>query len=72
VQDGVNGRIVPVGEAAALADAMGSLLDDAAWRALAGAARPSVARFAWPQLVDRVEFELRSIAAARPDARRER
>lgn len=63
VRDGVNGRLVPVGDAAALAGAMRELLDDERWRQLAAAARPSVARFAWPDLVTRVEAELATLAA---------
>ena len=61
VQDGVNGRLVPVGDAEALAAAMRDLLDDATWRALAGAARPSVEKFSWPRLVDEVESELEAL-----------
>ena len=64
VQDGVNGRIVPVRDPGALAAAMQDLCDDSRWPSLTGAARPSVARFAWPALVDRVEAELIRIAAA--------
>ncbi len=64
VQDGVNGRIVPVGDPRALAAAMRELLDDSAWCALAAGARPSVERFSWPRLVDQVESELEALAAA--------
>jgi rhamnosyl/mannosyltransferase len=63
VQDGINGRIVPVGDVAALAAAMRELQDDEAWRRLAAVARPSVARFAWEHLVTRVETELAELVA---------
>jgi glycosyltransferase involved in cell wall biosynthesis len=61
VEDGVNGRLVPVGDPEALAAAMRDLLDDATWMALAGAARPSVEKFSWPRLVDQVESELEAL-----------
>ena len=69
VQDGVNGRLVPVGDATALAAAMRDLLDDGTWRRLAAAARPSVARFGWPALASRVESELSSLVAGRRGSR---
>jgi glycosyltransferase involved in cell wall biosynthesis len=63
VQDGVNGRVVPVGDEGALAAAMTALLDDSRWGAWARAARPSIAAHAWPALVERVESELAAVAA---------
>ena len=63
VADGVNGRLVPVGDVEALRQGMEELLDDAIWSKLAGSTRASVARFAWPQLVDRVEAALLEVAA---------
>ncbi len=64
VRDGVNGRLVPVGDTAALGAAMRELLDDARWRALAGAARASVSRFGWPEIISRVESELGALASS--------
>jgi glycosyltransferase involved in cell wall biosynthesis len=61
IEDGINGCLVPVGDAQALRRAMESLLDDVTWSRLAHAARPSVVRFGWPRLVQQVEEELRSI-----------
>ena len=65
VQDGVNGRLVRVGDVEGLASALGAFCDDATWQRLAAAARPSVSRFAWPELVARVERELSAVAASR-------
>jgi glycosyltransferase involved in cell wall biosynthesis len=68
VQDGTNGRLVPVGDPAALAGALREMLDDPTWRRMADAARPSVARFAWPDLVTRVETELATLVGTPSDA----
>jgi glycosyltransferase involved in cell wall biosynthesis len=65
VRDHHNGRIVPVGDPEALAQALRDLCDDATWQRLADATRASVAAFAWPALVDRVEAELVRLAATR-------
>jgi glycosyltransferase involved in cell wall biosynthesis len=61
VHEGVNGRLVPVGDPQALAAAMRDLFDDSTWLRLAAGARPSVERFSWPRLVDRVEAELEAL-----------
>lgn len=61
VTDAENGRLVPVGDAVALRRALEELLDDPTWARLARAAQPSVARFAWPQLVGRVEAALAAV-----------
>jgi glycosyltransferase involved in cell wall biosynthesis len=61
VRDGVNGWIVPVGDADALAGALLALRDDEVWRARAGAARAAVADCAWPALVARVESALAAL-----------
>jgi len=66
VQDGVNGRLIPIGDAAALAGALREMLDDAAWRRLASGARASVERFSWPDLVTQVERELGALVAPLP------
>jgi glycosyltransferase involved in cell wall biosynthesis len=63
VQDGVNGRLVPVNDPRALCAALEGLLDDDAWSRLMHATRPSVVRFSWPELVAQVESELRDIVA---------
>ncbi len=65
VADGVNGRLVPVGDVEALRRGMEELLDDATWSRMASRTRPSVARFGWPQLVARVEAALLEVAARR-------
>jgi len=65
VEDGVNGRLVPEGDVGALRRGMEELLDDATWSRMASQTRPSVARFGWPQLVDRVEAALLEVAARR-------
>lgn len=59
-----NGLLVAVGDTESLASAIRALADDSLWGELAAKARPSVARFAWPALVDRVEAELARIVAA--------
>ena len=58
VHDGVNGRLVPVGDVERLAAALREVGDDALWRAWAAQARDAVTRFDWPQLVSQVETEL--------------
>lgn len=58
VEDGMNGRLVPVGDPDALAAALRELIDTPRWRALAAGARRSVQRYAWPQLVLDIEREL--------------
>ncbi|MFQ5599014.1 MAG: glycosyltransferase family 4 protein [Candidatus Krumholzibacteriia bacterium] len=73
VEDRVNGRLVPVGDADALCEALREMQDDATWRRLAAAARPSVERFGWPHLVRSVQRELRAhvepaLASGRGDA----
>lgn len=65
VQDGVSGRLVPVGDAERLAAALDELRDEATWRRWSKAARRPVSDFAWPALVERVEAELSAVAAAR-------
>jgi len=58
IEDGVNGRLVGIGDTRGLARAFEDLLDDSTWRRIAGATRNSVARYDWPRLVDRVESAL--------------
>jgi glycosyltransferase involved in cell wall biosynthesis len=56
VTDGRDGFLVPVGDAAALADRVGALLDDAALASRMGeAARASAARFAARAVIERYE-----------------
>ena len=56
IQDGVNGRLVPVGDAEALAAAIGALLDDpAAARRLAEAGQKSVEKFRAADVVRKYE-----------------
>jgi glycosyltransferase involved in cell wall biosynthesis len=56
VQDGLNGLLVPAGDAAALAAALRRLLDDGELRGrLAAAAAPSVERFAPARVYGRLE-----------------
>jgi glycosyltransferase involved in cell wall biosynthesis len=68
VRDGVNGRLVPPGDPAALAAAMRELQDDACWRRRAAAARPSVTQYRWPDVVERVERELTALLPAQTGA----
>jgi glycosyltransferase involved in cell wall biosynthesis len=68
VRDGVNGRLVPVGDAGALAQAMREALDASVWRHWAQAARPAVQGAGWPALVDRVEAELQALVTGRNGA----
>jgi glycosyltransferase involved in cell wall biosynthesis len=63
VQDGVNGRLVPVNDVASLARALQELQDDSTWSRMAAATQASVARFGWPQLASRVESSLAEIVA---------
>jgi glycosyltransferase involved in cell wall biosynthesis len=58
IQDGVQGRLVPVGDVEALAAALREAQDDGRWRRWAVAAPAAVQRFDWPQLVAGVESEL--------------
>ncbi|MTV25483.1 glycosyltransferase family 4 protein [Nitriliruptoraceae bacterium ZYF776] len=54
-RDGVQGRLVPPGDPAALADAIGALLDNPALRAaMAGEGRRTVADYDWPVVAQRV------------------
>ena len=55
VEDGVTGRLVPYGDEATLADALGGLLADPALRARMGAAarERAFARFSWDAVVER-------------------
>ena len=55
VRDGVEGLLTPVGDAGALADALGRLLDDEALRRRLGqAGRQRAMEYAWPAVADRV------------------
>jgi rhamnosyl/mannosyltransferase len=64
-QDGVTGRVVPAGEAAALAGALRTLLADRALRHVMGmAARQRAAsEFSLPVMVGRIENLYRSLGA---------
>jgi len=68
LQDGVHGRIVPVGDPERLAAALREVCNDTVWRAWAGQARNAVARFDWPHLVQQVEAELTAMSG--PETRR--
>jgi glycosyltransferase involved in cell wall biosynthesis len=65
VEDGVNGRVVPYDDAAALVRALDQLLSDAALgRRLAARAREQVAeRYGWPRLVDQTLAVFDEVAA---------
>jgi len=67
VDDGVDGLLVPVGDAAALAGAVAGLLDDPARAAQLGAAGRARAatEFAWDAVVDRWHEELVAAVATR-------
>ena len=56
IEDGITGRLVPPGDAAALAAAVGDLLDDAELRRRMGRAGQIIARekFTWPILAAQV------------------
>jgi len=59
---GAAARLVPVGEAGALATALGALIDDpAARRALARAGRRHAERFAWPAIAESYEAEYATV-----------
>jgi glycosyltransferase involved in cell wall biosynthesis len=63
IEDGVDGLLVPYGDVEALVAAVESLIDALArCRALAEAARRSVARFSWERLVDSTEALLCEVA----------
>ncbi|MFP5068281.1 glycosyltransferase family 4 protein [Pseudonocardia nantongensis] len=65
--DGPAGRLVPPGDGAVLAAAMGALLDDPAARArLAAAGRARAARFDWPVVAGEVLRVYRAALAADP------
>ena len=67
VEDGVTGRLVPVGAVEALADAVVELLADAERRAAMGAAARAAAhaRFGLPRMVDATEQIYREVLAAK-------
>jgi glycosyltransferase involved in cell wall biosynthesis len=68
IEDGVNGLLVPPGDAARLADAVSRLLSDSALAARLGAAarRRVEDRYARPAMVRRFETFYQSLAGAAP------
>jgi phosphatidylinositol alpha-mannosyltransferase len=71
VRDGVDGQLVPVGDAVALGEALRSLTFDPARRsAMAVAARERAERFAWPNIArEVVEVYEEALDAAEPAGR---
>jgi glycosyltransferase involved in cell wall biosynthesis len=64
IESGVNGLLVPSGDAGALAEAIGRILDDDVLRErLKVGARDSVARFSWDRLYARTEVLFHEVAA---------
>ena len=57
ISNGVNGLLVPVGDAAALADAMEKVLSiaEADWRAMSAAAYLTATQYSWEDAADRFE-----------------
>jgi glycosyltransferase involved in cell wall biosynthesis len=71
VRDGVDARVVPVDDAAALTAAVADLLDDPAQRSALGEAgrRRAETEFAWDGIVDRWDaFAARAVARRRHGA----
>jgi len=68
IEDGVNGRLAPVDDAAALAEGLLDMLgrDEAGWRAMSEAAAASVAGYGWDEAAARFEAALRPAPDARP------
>jgi glycosyltransferase involved in cell wall biosynthesis len=65
VRDGETGLLVPHGDAAALADALGRLLDGAALRHRLGEqARNFAVHLSWDRAADRTEAHLQAVAAS--------
>lgn len=63
IEEGVAGLLVPWGDAPALAAALDQVLTDADLRSeLAGNARPSVERFAWPAVAESVRHVYQRLA----------
>jgi phosphatidylinositol alpha-mannosyltransferase len=66
VQPGVNGLVSPPGDAAALAEVLSGLVEDADRRAtLARNGRERALEFAWPRVTDRIEAVYRDVLARR-------
>lgn len=64
IDEGVSGLLVRMGSASALAEGLGAVLRDDAFRAdLAAGARPSVERFSWPAVAASVLTVYRRLAA---------
>jgi glycosyltransferase involved in cell wall biosynthesis len=74
VVDGVTGRLVPVGDARALADALGELVDDPARRRSMGehGRRLVMSQFGRRRFLDDFARLFREVAARRPDGARDR
>jgi glycosyltransferase involved in cell wall biosynthesis len=71
IEDGVSGLLTPPGDAAALADAIGGLLDDPErCRRLGAAARQRIVeRFTWQQAASRLDAVYRDVICERVAAR---
>ena len=68
VVSGVNGSLVPVGDATALADALTALLGEpASWQRLGAAAREAVGRFSFEAVADAYAALLRDLVDGRRD-----